>query len=359
MSIKTSMGIEAARLIRERRPLLVDEAIEAFRRLSPGQWEGFGDSGKAHCRADFAYHFDYLAEALAYDDPLLFTTYVDWLKRLFAAKGYCADGVSPILETVRAALDAVLPRESALAAGGLLDAAGILEDGGTALRQDIGTLSPPGGAANAYLEALLSGDRGKATDLVMDLVHGGLPVKAAYTDIFQASQEELGRRWMSGDISVAQEHFCTAATQAIMSLLYPQIFATPRNGKRLVAASVGGELHEIGIRMLADFFELEGWDSYYLGANTPPASIVAALRDRKASLLCLSATMAYNLSGIESVITRVRETFPEGAIRILVGGGPFNVSPDLWRRIGADGSARDAPGALEIAATLLPGRAAG
>jgi methanogenic corrinoid protein MtbC1 len=39
----------------------------------------------------------------------------------------------------------------------------------------------------------------------------------------------------------------------------------------------------------------------------------------------------------------------------MVGGYPFNVDPDLWRRIGADGSARDASEAIGVAQRLVVG----
>ncbi|WP_440120087.1 hypothetical protein [Paenibacillus sp. QZ-Y1] len=37
----------------------------------------------------------------------------------------------------------------------------------------------------------------------------------------------------------------------------------------MVAACVGSEQHEIGLRMLTDVFEMEGWDTYYLGQMFP------------------------------------------------------------------------------------------
>lgn len=39
-------------------------------------------------------------------------------------------------------------------------------------------------------------------------------------------------------------------------------------------------------------------------------------------------------------------------VKVLVGGYPFNVDLDLWRRIGADGCARDAAEAIELAKRL-------
>jgi methanogenic corrinoid protein MtbC1 len=61
---------------------------------------------------------------------------------------------------------------------------------------------------------------------------------------------------------VAQEHYCTAATQLIMSQLSPRLFGRDRIGRRLVVTCVGDELYELGMHMVADFFEMEGWDAY-------------------------------------------------------------------------------------------------
>jgi methanogenic corrinoid protein MtbC1 len=43
-------------------------------------------------------------------------------------------------------------------------------------------------------------------------------------------------------------------------------------------------------------------------------------------------------------------------VLVLVGGYPFNLAPDLWRRIGADGWAPDAQLAVERAGELLAAR---
>ena len=103
----------------------------------------------------------------------------------------------------------------------------------------------------------------------MDAIQHGTSVHDIYLHVFQRSQYEVGRLWQTNQISVGQEHLCTAATQLIMSQLYPLIFGTERKNRRIVAACVGGDLHEIGIRMVADFFEMDGWDTFYLGADVP------------------------------------------------------------------------------------------
>jgi len=85
-----------------------------------------------------------------------------------------------------------------------------------------------------------------------------------------------------------------------MALLYPRVFATERAGRRMVAACVGDELHELGVRTVAEVFELHGWDSVFLGADAPPASIVAEASREKTDLLCPSCTIGSRASAASS-----------------------------------------------------------
>ena len=204
-----------------------------------------------------------------------------------------------------------------------------------------------------YLETLLKNDRHGANKLVLMAVERGMPLQDIYIYIFQESQHEIGRLWESNRITVAQEHYCTAATQNIMSQLYPYIFSTKKIGRLLVATCVGGELHELGARMVADFFEMAGWDTYYLGANTPSESIIKTLESLKADLLAISVSMTFNVAAVKNLIADIRASLTVKGIRILVGGRPFNVAEDLWRTVKADGFAPDAKRAVEAAEVLL------
>lgn len=168
----------------------------------------------------------------------------------------------------------------------------------------------------------------------------------------------IGRLWQTNRISVAQEHYCSATTQLIMSQLYPHIFATAKKGRTLVATCVAGDLHEIGVRMVADFFEMDGWKTFYLGANTPHAGVIATLVERKADVLAVSATMPFHVEAVRDLIRAVRQHPTVGKVTIVTGGHPFNHDPDLWRKLGADGSAPDAQRAIALVEKICTERAA-
>lgn len=209
------------------------------------------------------------------------------------------------------------------------------------------------GLARDYLDLLLQGERHAAAKLIMDKAEDGVPVREIYLQAFQPVLHEIGRLWETDGISVAQEHYCTAATQLVMSRLYPYIFSTEKIGRCLIAACVAGELHEIGIRMVADFFEMEGWDTHYLGANTPVQGIVQMIESVGADILALSSTMPFHIDRLSELVVAVRASAPGRTIPVMVGGRPFNLIPDLWKKVGADGYALDALAALGTAERLL------
>lgn len=208
--------------------------------------------------------------------------------------------------------------------------------------------------ADTYLKALLQGDRDTASTLVLTAVENGVDIRDVYLHIFQAAQHEVGRLWQTDQITIAQEHFCTAATQMIMAQLYPQIFGAERNGRSMVLACIGSELHEMGARMVADFFEMDGWDTYYMGTDVEGDSLIGALLEKNADMFALSITMPEGLTQAERLIAQLRADSRTAQVPVLVGGGAFQSAPQAWRTLGADGFAADAQQALAVAKLLIP-----
>jgi len=345
---------EVQRALDAQRHVLAEKIVARQYELQPGVWRRYGDAGRQKSVRDAAYHLSYLAEAIAVADPSLFIDYVGWAKVLFAGLGFPEDVLATTLLCTREALEETLPRELASLAREYVEAGlARVDRAPSSLPTFVDADSSLGDLARRYLEALVRGERHVASQLILDAVADGVSVKDIYLHVFQRCQYEIGRLWQMNRISVAHEHYCTAAAQLIMSQLYPYIFVTEKIGRRLVAACVGGELHEIGSRMVADFFELEGWDTYYLGANSPTEAIVRTVEERRADVLGISATMTFHLRQVAELIGRVRASDAGARVKILVGGYPFRAMPDLWRRLGADGWARDAQGAVDTANRLI------
>jgi MerR family transcriptional regulator, light-induced transcriptional regulator len=340
----------AARLILAERASLAESVTDRQYEEQPELAAKYGEAGRAKCLQDADYHLSYLADAVAAASPSLFSDYVGWAKVMLGARGVPAADLSRNLSVMREVVGRRLPPEAAAVVEEFFDA-GLrkLPSAPSALPAVLDDDAPHAGLARQYLRLLLGGERHAAGRLVLDAVEAGVPVRDVYLHVFQTSQREIGRLWQTNQVSVAQEHYCTAATQLIMAQLYPRIFRTEKNGRTLVATSVAGELHEVGARIVSDFFEMEGWDTYYLGANSPTPAIVRALADRKADVLAVSVTMTFHVRAVAELVAAVRASEALRGVKVIVGGHPFNVEPGLWGRVGADAYAADAPGAVSAA----------
>ena len=126
-----------------------------------------------------------------------------------------------------------------------------------------------------------------------------------------------------------------------------------RRGKTLVAVCVSDELHEMGVRMVADFFEMDGWNTYFIGANTPTQSLIAAVKERKADVVALSSTMSFHLPSVDHHIRSLRQDPDTRHVKIIIGGYPFNIVPGLWQKVGADAYAGSADEAVAAGNRLV------
>ena len=117
----------------------------------------------------------------------------------------------------------------------------------------------------------------------------------------------------------------------------------------MAAACAGGDAHEMGPRMIPDFFEMAGWDIFYLGANMPAAPIVRAVKERDAHLPVVPVTWTPHPSAAAGIVRELRAGERTGAVRPGVGGGPFNLVPGLGKAFGVDAYARDSASPVETA----------
>ena len=349
------MSTQPSLALRQNIESLAEKIVDLLYAQQPEYWLKHAAAGRVKSVRDAGYHLTYLAEALDANDHRLFSQYLAWVKVLFANLQFSERVLPETIQCTRQVILQNLPEEVSVPILQILDTSiQELQFVPIILPEFINDQEPFGRLARQYLDYMLNGDRRAASTLVIDSVKNGVAVKDIYRHVFQPCQRELGRLWQTNHISVAQEHYCTAVTQLVMSQLYPSIFSGQRVDRRIVMACVGGELHEIGARMVADFFEMEGWDTYYLGANNTPDSVVRIVEERRADVLALSATMTFHISKVTEIINLLRSHPRVSRTIVLVGGYPFNISPGLWQHIGADGYAVDADTAVAEVQKLLP-----
>ena len=344
-------------MLREQIAQRLNQELEALASHAAKQLSTPAGTGAASTPGYLKQHLLALGNAVLMNSPALFEAHILQLSQEL--------GTEQIREHIGALRQALLLRlsvgEYVLAASALSAGINVLatpapvgESGpGMALSSEAGRFGP---LVAEYLSLLLAANRTAAQRLLLAEAEAGTDVRDIYLHVLQPAQREVGSLWHSGTISVAEEHYCTAVTAGLMAQLQPYFQQTPRNGRRLLAACIAGDLHTLGLQMVADFLEYEGWEVSYLGASTPLDSIRRMVAEQGVDLLLTAASMPHHVPLLRDLVAALRNDPATRHVRVLVGGRPFVHNADLWERTGADAWAASADEAVSVVRGLFEGK---
>lgn len=173
-----------------------------------------------------------------------------------------------------------------------------------------------------YVHSLLQGNRRECSRVIKTLLDQGISLKTLYEQLFKSSLYHVGELWEHNRISVAREHLASSLTESLMTQVYPLLFHPRTDTKGLVIIScTANEFHQIGGKMVADMLELNGWDTHFLGANTPVDQLIAHVHETRPDFLGLSLSISSRLPELTKTIEAVRHHYPN--LNILAGGQAF------------------------------------
>jgi methanogenic corrinoid protein MtbC1 len=177
-------------------------------------------------------------------------------------------------------------------------------------------------------------------------VSAGARPRDIYLGTLAPALDEVGVRWQQGRATVAQEHLATAVVSSIMATLAPTLDEDPPIRRRVVLACADGELHQVGLRMVGDFLEGDGWDVLYLGAAMPGPALAAFVIETVPAVVGISVSLTTHLEQARATIAEIRKR-PDAPF-VIVGGAAFHGDGDIARGMGADAFVTDAGAASRL-----------
>lgn len=197
----------------------------------------------------------------------------------------------------------------------------------------------PVSAAAVKLRAVLAAaladhDKSAIVRTAVEAVGGTVGIAELYRDVLTPLLIDSGSSWQRGHTAVWEEHLVSAAVRTIVEILYPGVLkqravATPA-GRSVLLACPSGEAHDLGLRMIADRFDMAGWTTYYLGADTPVDEIVDAAVRLDVDVVALSASTHFQRLSVGHAVDALAAAVP--GVRVLVGGaacgGPSRSAPE-------------------------------
>jgi methanogenic corrinoid protein MtbC1 len=198
--------------------------------------------------------------------------------------------------------------------------------------------------ANAVVEL----NRDEVVRLAGKALEEGISADRAITDGLAAGMRLTGERFARKEYFVPEVLVAGRALYAGMDVLAPHVRQAARPLGTAVLAVVEGDFHDIGKNIVKLMLGAAGIRVVDLGKNVPAARIAEAAIRERADIVGLSTLMTTTLDAVGETVTRLRESHPAP---VIVGGAAVTAS--FAKRIGAEGTAPDAAGAVELALALL------
>ena len=201
-------------------------------------------------------------------------------------------------------------------------------------------------------DAIIRGDNVTSKEIAQKLVDQGVEPVEILNEGLLPGMSVVGKKFKANEMYIPEVLIAARAMNAAMDVLKPLLTETgvPTKGT-LILGTVQGDLHDIGKNLVRMMLEGAGFTVIDLGVDIPPEKFVEEIKKNKAQLLGLSALLTTTMPGMKDVIDAVKANEEVKNTRIMVGGAPL--TQEYADSIGADGYARDASGAVDLAKQLL------
>jgi methanogenic corrinoid protein MtbC1 len=187
-------------------------------------------------------------------------------------------------------------------------------------------------AVERFLAAAHASDTAAASAVVEGELAAGRPLVEVLEGVVLRAQAEVGRRWATGEWTVAEEHLATAVAEEVVIRASASVPVGPAPRPLVVAACVEGEWHALAVRVVAVACRVAGWDVEVLGPSVPAHHLARHLHDRGPDAVALSCAMPATLVGARRAVEAARDT----GTPVVVGGRAFGTTPARAAAVGAD-----------------------
>jgi methanogenic corrinoid protein MtbC1 len=192
------------------------------------------------------------------------------------------------------------------------------------------------------MEALEAEDRYACINYVTDaLLKGRVNIADLYENILKPALNNIECKVGDKKVCIWKEHVRSSIVRSVIECCYPYVIKerdlcnVPKRNQYVVVLCPDGEYHELGARMVSDFFTICGFDSIFIGSSTPKEELFNILDSINPIYIALSITNYYNLVSAKKTISEIRKKAHK-ELKIIVGGNAFLRNPDAYREIGAD-----------------------
>ena len=201
--------------------------------------------------------------------------------------------------------------------------------------------------------AVLDGDECLARDLAKEALVQHLDLKQVMNEGFLRGIQEAGVLYEDGEYFLP-DLVCSADAMKSALVVLDEELKKPTSGMvskgKVLLATAKGDVHDIGKTIVGAMLIAAGYEVTDLGPDVPNETILVKAREIQADVIGISALLTTTMEEQRNMIDLMDQNNERQSYRFIVGGAPVT---HTWAdRIGADGYADDAIGAVSLLNSL-------
>jgi len=200
-------------------------------------------------------------------------------------------------------------------------------------------------------KAVIEGDIDGIAGLVKGALDSGRQAEEVLKELI-GGMAVVGEKFERREYYVPETLLSAYAMQKGLDLLKPHLSIKEASAKgRVLMGAVEGDVHDIGLNLVAMFLAGAGFEVTNLGRDVSTPTFISKAKELEPDIIALSAMLSTTMEKMKEVV----EEFGRAGIRkgklVVVGGA--STTKDFASRIGADGHAKDAQKAVRLCEELM------
>ena len=202
-------------------------------------------------------------------------------------------------------------------------------------------------------QAVIDGEPEDAEELAQQALDQGLDPLTCINEGLTKGIDRVGELFASGEYYLPDVIIGGEAMKDALAILEPALTGGQERevAGRVVLGTVKGDLHEIGKTLVGTMLTANGFQVTDIGIDKPADEFITAVKETNATLIGASALLTTTIPEQQKIVEALVEAGLRDKIKVMVGGAPVT---QAWAdKIGADGYAEDAIGAVSVAKKLV------
>ena len=201
-------------------------------------------------------------------------------------------------------------------------------------------------------DAVVDGDAATARQAGEQALVAGIAPLQLVQEYMMPAMAEVGRRFECNEYYMPELLLSARAMKAAFELIRPLLAASGTEPVgRVALGTVRGDLHDIGKNLVGAMLEGGGFEVFDLGVNVSPEQFVAAVKEKKANIVAMSALLTTTMPAMKTIMDALKQAEVRDKVKVLIGGAP--VTQKYADEIGADGYSEGADGVVAMTHRVL------